>query len=332
VDNQFEPLAMGEVLSVDESVQILIGHRTFRVGEFAEAIRMQLEYGTSGWTSDKDAWFSEHGIPCEVLRFTANGWQKGKVRISLEFCPQDSEDENDYVSTGFDHELAIAAPTYSEDELDLVESPLSDESASFDNELALEVPAESEDELDLLESPLSMEDELDEVEPSIIMDIEDEPDLVDPQINDEFELGIPAASTNELVGEAPTAIYVEMELEVSTLDSDDELYSFQTPTSLDDELDLGEISQSIEQELELVEEPAASDDDLLDLGDMSDLGDLSIDGNDDFDFGEMSAGAEDEFEFGDISSSEKLEDNDTDSLLDDVWQDMNEASWQNNQY
>ena len=321
---------MGEVLSVDESVQILIGHRTFRVGEFAEAIRMQLEYGTSGWTSDKDAWFSEDGIPCEVLRFTASGWQKGKVRISLEFCPHDSEDEHEYESANFEDELVLAAPTYSEDELDLIESPLSDESANFEDELVLAAPTYSEDELDLIESPLSRDDELDGVEASINMDMEDEPDLVEPHINDELDLEIPAASTNdhehELVQEDPTVIYVEMELEASTLDSDDELYSLQMPVSLDDELDLGEISQSIEEELELVEEPAANDDELLDLGDMS------MDGNDDFDFGEISAGGEVEFQFGDISSAQKLENNDTDSLLDDVWQDMNEASWQNNQY
>jgi hypothetical protein len=36
--------------------------------------------------SEKDAWFSEDGIPCEVLRFTANGWQKGKVRITWNFA------------------------------------------------------------------------------------------------------------------------------------------------------------------------------------------------------------------------------------------------------
>lgn len=291
---------MGEVLSVDESVQILIGHRTFRVGEFAEAIRMQLEYGTSGWTSDKDAWFSEDGIPCEVLKFTANGWQKGKVRISLEFCPHDSEDEHEYESASFEDELVLAAPTYSEDELDLIESPL------------------------------SMDDGLEGVGASISMDMEDEPDLVEQQINDELDLEIPAASTNDHEQELgpldPTVIYVEMELEASTLDPDDELYNFQMPVNLDDELDLGEISQSIEEELELVEEPAASDDELLDLGDMS------MDGNDEFDFGEMSAGGEVEFHFGDISSAEKLEDDETDSLLDDVWQDMNEASWQNNQY
>jgi len=92
VDNQFEPLLSGEVLSVDESAQLLIENRTFRVDEFLEAIRMQLE-GLEGWNQDKNGWFSEKGIPAEVLRFTAKGWQKGTVRISLEFCPEETESQ-----------------------------------------------------------------------------------------------------------------------------------------------------------------------------------------------------------------------------------------------
>ena len=93
VENQFKPLLGGEVLSVDESTQILIGNRTFRVDEFVEAIRTQFE-GLEEWNQDKEAWFSEKGIPVEVLRFMAKGWQKGTVRISLEFCPQEQETEN----------------------------------------------------------------------------------------------------------------------------------------------------------------------------------------------------------------------------------------------
>ncbi|MEQ8541702.1 MAG: KGK domain-containing protein [Coleofasciculus sp. D1-CHI-01] len=90
IDNQFEPLLSGEVLSVDESTQLLIGNRTFRVDELVEAIRMQFE-GLEGWTQDKNGWFSEKGISAEVLRFTAKGWQKGTVRISLEFVPEETE-------------------------------------------------------------------------------------------------------------------------------------------------------------------------------------------------------------------------------------------------
>lgn len=88
--NHFEPLDNGEVLSINESALIFIGHTTFRVGEFSEAVRHQLEQ-TSGWNENKDPWFTDTGVPCEVLRFTSGGWQKGKVRIRLEFSPDSGE-------------------------------------------------------------------------------------------------------------------------------------------------------------------------------------------------------------------------------------------------
>jgi hypothetical protein len=43
----------------------------------------------------------------------------------------------------------------------------------------------------------------------------------------------------------------------------------------------------------------------------------------------MSVGTEDDFQFEDISLSDDPEDKEDDSLLDDVWQDINQASWQN---
>ncbi|HEY9598850.1 MAG TPA: KGK domain-containing protein [Cyanophyceae cyanobacterium] len=310
MDNRFEPLATGEVLSVDESVQILIGHRTFRAGEFSDALKTQIEYGISGWTSDKDAWFSEEGIPCEVLRFSSKGWQKGKVRIRLEFCPQESEEEGGRARATFESKPAPAAP------VEIPEEPVFDESpfdlADLDEDLSLSGTSDIESELDLGES---VAEELDVEEPTA--------HKVDE--TDEFDFTTPITSDFELEQEAPSEIDFEMEQESIEV-ADDELYMAQMPTSLDDDLELGEISQSIEQELEMVE-PTVSDDDLLDLADMSG------ESGDDLDFGGMSVGSEDDFEFEEISLGDESAEteNETDSLLDDVWQDMNEASWQNHQ-
>lgn len=339
MDNRFEPLAMGEVLSISESAQILIGHHTFRVSEFAEAIRTQLEYGVAGWTEDKNAWFSEKGVPCEVLRFSSNGWQKGKVRINLEFCPQDEEDEEDEASVSFDADYALGSTTSIEDELDLGES-----SDAFDEELALATSAlaDNEEEPDWIEeSPASeVSDSFDEgLDLAELTDSEDEQDQIESSINqlDELDLGTPASTAldDELGQEEPAAIYFEMEQEASIIISEDALLdTTEMSTDLDDDFDLGEISESIEQELELVENPA--EEDLLDLSEMSatdeddlDFGDISVTGEDDLDFGDISSGSEDEFQLDDISLNNESENNETDSLLDDVWQDMNEASWQN---
>ena len=107
--DRFESLESGEVISIQQDAQVLIGHSTFRVGELNDAIKKQLEGGTEGWNEAKSAWFSTQGIDCEALRFGSNGWQKGRIRLCLEFCPDEAsaaaeQASNNIVST------AIAPP------------------------------------------------------------------------------------------------------------------------------------------------------------------------------------------------------------------------------
>ncbi len=342
--NQFEPLDVGEVLSVRESDLVLIGHHTFRVGEFADAIRAQLRDRVDGWTEDKNAWFSEAGIPCEVLRYTAKGWQKGKVRINLEFCPQEMGDEE------FE-DTAVSA----EDELDLAKSPppeaelnLAEPSAVMEEELDLgaSTPA-MEEELDLGEPPVMeaefdldepatvMEEELDLGEPAPAMEAEFDLGEPSPVQENEFDFEMPGEGEEEWVPETPSDLYGEM---AQTAPAETEAEAIPMPASTEEEFDLGEMEESIDQDLELLEEPGTSDDDLMDLGDLSttneedfDFEDISGEGEGELDFGEMSDGGDESCEFEDISAKNEPENGEMDSLLDDVWQDMNEASWQNNQ-
>jgi pilus assembly protein FimV len=363
VDNHFEPLAVGEVLSIEESAQILIGHRTFRVGEFADAVKTQMQT-TKGWTKEKDAWFSEDGIPCEVLRFTANGWQKGKVRIHLEFCPQDFEAQPQAASATVPATASPAAVVDTSEQLNLGDSLLDDDADSLNLEDSLlDDDADSlnlEDSLldDEAESVILVGPPVDDDSDSLNLDelsstMNDELDSEEfaSSLDDEFSITESTKTTviqdDELAG--ATLIHTEQDIIILPGEGDGlELDSMST--SLDDDLDLGEISQSIDQELELVEAPLASDDELLDLGmsldsnDDLDFGEmsagteadfqfdeLSVGGDDDLDFGEMSAGSEDDdFQFEDISLGNEPENKENDSLLDDVWQDINQASWKNN--
>lgn len=90
MDKQFKPLNNGEVLSVNKSAQFIIGHSTFRVQEFMNALREQMmQHGFGSVSGDKAQWFSEEGIECEVLQFGSDGWQKGTVRLYLEFSPNE---------------------------------------------------------------------------------------------------------------------------------------------------------------------------------------------------------------------------------------------------
>jgi len=110
VNNHFEPLDNGEVLSINESELIYIGHTTFRVGEFAEAVRTKLE-ATEGWNEQKNAWFTDTGVDCEVLRFTSGGWVKGKVRLRLEFSPEDGGASSDTKSVSVQPSTPTVAAT-----------------------------------------------------------------------------------------------------------------------------------------------------------------------------------------------------------------------------
>ncbi len=90
MNDRFEPLNSGEVVSVQNDTQVLSGHRTFRVGELSDAIKAQVASAIAGWSEEKNGWFSPEGIDCEALRFGANGWQKGRIRLCLEFCPDEA--------------------------------------------------------------------------------------------------------------------------------------------------------------------------------------------------------------------------------------------------
>lgn len=79
---------------------------TFRVNDFVKKIRQAFP----GSEDETDELFGE-GIDCEILRPNAS-WQKGRIRISLEFCPNEPEVE--------------VIPVSDELEISQSESPLAD--------------------------------------------------------------------------------------------------------------------------------------------------------------------------------------------------------------
>ncbi|OKH16084.1 KGK domain-containing protein [[Limnothrix rosea] IAM M-220] len=104
MSKNFQPLSSGEVLSVGNESQIVIGHSTFRVSEFTAALKqLMLENGVGGVTPETIDWLTAEGIDCDVLRFGSDGWVKGKVRLHLEF----SEDSDAEVSPDPKTEAAI---------------------------------------------------------------------------------------------------------------------------------------------------------------------------------------------------------------------------------
>lgn len=90
MSKNFEGLDRENVVSV-YSGQILVNNRTFTVSEMIAAL-MPIVKEKSGntWTEDKEQWFRE-GLDCKILKPGAKSWQRGKVRISLEFEPEELE-------------------------------------------------------------------------------------------------------------------------------------------------------------------------------------------------------------------------------------------------
>ena len=85
MDKKFERLSQKDVVYL-ESGNILISHQTFKVEEFMNQIKHQL----SLHGEIKEKWLGD-GLICEILQPGTSGWQKGKIRISLEFCPEKPE-------------------------------------------------------------------------------------------------------------------------------------------------------------------------------------------------------------------------------------------------
>jgi hypothetical protein len=89
MNDLFNSLDSGEVISIQQDAQVLVGHRIFRVSELNEAIANYLKTSVGNWTEEKDDWFTTQGINCEALRFGSTAWQKGRIRLCLEFCPDE---------------------------------------------------------------------------------------------------------------------------------------------------------------------------------------------------------------------------------------------------
>lgn len=85
--DEFEVLSSDEVLHV-RSGRILMRNPTFKASELLDALAQLVSEQDSQWTEEQEDWFTDRGLSCEVLRIGNAGWQRGRVRICLEFVPE----------------------------------------------------------------------------------------------------------------------------------------------------------------------------------------------------------------------------------------------------
>ena len=73
-----------EVISIDDrNDNVLLGHHTYKVEEFLNRLAEHID------RHKKEKWIDK-GVPCKMLSPNHN-WQKGRVKICLQFIPEQPE-------------------------------------------------------------------------------------------------------------------------------------------------------------------------------------------------------------------------------------------------
>ncbi|GGA05859.1 KGK domain-containing protein [Okeania sp. KiyG1] len=84
--NKFEHLRNDEVISVEEELHKnqphIIKSTTFQVSELVQKLTERI-------SSKENLIFN--GFDCKVLRLGSGGWVKGKIKLALEFYPDEQE-------------------------------------------------------------------------------------------------------------------------------------------------------------------------------------------------------------------------------------------------
>ena len=94
-NDRFKPLSINdEVLSISSNERMFNDYPMFKVKSIITKLKYMLEAGGGYNLKTIEKCFSE-GVDCELLKFGAKGWEKGKIRVKLtvEFCPDEPEVE-----------------------------------------------------------------------------------------------------------------------------------------------------------------------------------------------------------------------------------------------
>lgn len=97
---EFLPLEPEEVISANHKHNIAVRHNTCTVSEFLNGLSRYLKaYSDNSrdvpfcWDDNRQQWFTDEGVEGYALRYGEKGWQSGRLRLSIEFCPDEPEPE-----------------------------------------------------------------------------------------------------------------------------------------------------------------------------------------------------------------------------------------------
>ena len=91
--NRFEP-ERDDVVWMRDTAKSPVNNLTFLVAQLTQAFTSSIEKGLLDSPSiTAKAWFGD-GVECELVDVSAGGgWKKGKIRLRLEFVPEEPEPE-----------------------------------------------------------------------------------------------------------------------------------------------------------------------------------------------------------------------------------------------
>ncbi|MGL4501135.1 MAG: KGK domain-containing protein [Planktothrix sp.] len=93
MDNNCQILDYDEVVQIEEPLRILSNDPTCKIGEVIAALMSLLKPAPPhNWKTPAQN-PEQQGIQAQVLTYEAKGWQKGRIRIRIEFCPDEPEVE-----------------------------------------------------------------------------------------------------------------------------------------------------------------------------------------------------------------------------------------------
>ncbi|TAD78551.1 MAG: hypothetical protein EA001_07105 [Oscillatoriales cyanobacterium] len=100
MEKRFLPLEPEEVISANHKHNIAVRHNTCTVSEFILGLSRYLKaYSDSSrdvpfyWDDNRQQWFTDEGVEGHALRYGEKGWQSGRLRLSIEFYPDEPEPE-----------------------------------------------------------------------------------------------------------------------------------------------------------------------------------------------------------------------------------------------
>ncbi len=93
MENKFTSLNNDDVVSVSLSEinnKSFFSHPTFKISHLMAKINESLNYKIS---EEEKKQLLGDGVNGEILKTNSQGWRKGKLRLKLEFCPDEPEQE-----------------------------------------------------------------------------------------------------------------------------------------------------------------------------------------------------------------------------------------------